>query len=140
MSLDPTLAPLVLRLGVGAVFIAHALAKAFTFTFAGTAQYFAAHGFPGWTAYPVFFVELAGGAALLAGLRTRWVALALLPVIVGAIKPHAGNGWMFTAPGGGWEYPAFLLVALVAVALGGSGPYSLDAFLARARRSEYARG
>lgn len=138
MSLDSRFAPfapLALRLGVGVVFLAHAFAKAFSFTFAGTAQYFAAHGFPAWTVYPVFLAELAGGAALIAGFRTRWVALGLVPVILGAIKPHAGNGWMFTAPGGGWEYPAFLFVALVAVALGGSGAYSLDAFLARTARS-----
>ena len=38
---------------LGAVFLAHAGAKAFIFTFAGTAQYFEAHGFPGWTAWPV---------------------------------------------------------------------------------------
>jgi putative oxidoreductase len=118
--------PLALRLGLGAVFLAHAGAKALVFTFPGTAAYFEANGFPGWTAYPVFAAELLGGVALLLGFRTRAVALALVPVLVGALRPHLANGWMFTATGGGWEYVAFLLVALVALALAGPGAHALD--------------
>lgn len=124
--------PTVLRVALGAVFLAHAGAKAFIFTFAGTAQFFEAHGFPGWTAWPVFLAELLGGLALVAGFRTRWVALGLVPVMLGALKPHLVNGWMFTNSGGGWEYVAFLLLALVAQALLGSGAYALDG--ARAAR------
>ncbi|QSQ21889.1 DoxX family protein [Pyxidicoccus parkwayensis] len=123
----------VLRVALGAVFLAHAGAKAFIFTFAGTAQFFEAHGFPGWTAWPVFFAELLGGLALVAGFRTRLVALALVPVMIGALKPHIGNGWMFTSAGGGWEYVAFLIFALVTQALIGSGAFALDG--ARERRS-----
>ncbi|MBJ6765002.1 DoxX family protein [Myxococcaceae bacterium JPH2] len=129
--LAPTVAPAaaaaLLRGALGAVFLAHAYAKLFLFTLPGTAQFFEAHGFPGWTAYPVFIVELLGGLALLAGFRTRWVALGLIPVMLGALKPHLGNGWMFSSAGGGWEYVAFLIVALAAQALLGSGLYSLDA-------------
>jgi putative oxidoreductase len=120
------LAPLVLRLGLGAVFVAHALAKAFTFTFPGTEQFFVAVGFPAWTVYPVFAAELLGGLALIAGFRVRWVALALIPVLLGALRPHLGNGWMFTNQGGGWEYVAFLIVALVGQAFAGAGAYALD--------------
>jgi putative oxidoreductase len=96
------------------------------FTFPGTAAFFAAHGFPGWTAYPVCAAELFGGLALVAGFQVRAVALALVPIMLGALAPHVGNGWMFTNPGGGWEYVAFLLVALVAQALLGSGAFALD--------------
>lgn len=129
-SLAP-LGPLVLRLGLGAVFVAHAHAKAALFTFPGTAAFFAAHGFPGWAAYPVFALELLGGLALLAGLQTRWVALSLVPVMLGALVPHADKGWMFTGEGGGWEYPAFLVVALLAQVCLGGGAYALDAALSR---------
>lgn len=124
------LAPTLLRTALGVVFLAHAYAKAFVFTFPGTEAYFGAHGFPGWTVYPVFAAELAGGLALLAGFRTRTVALLLIPVMLGALRPHLGNGWMFTAAGGGWEYVAFILITLLAQALLGSGAYSLDARLA----------
>jgi len=120
------LAPTALRCALGAVFLAHAYAKALVFTFPGTAAYFETHGFPGWTAYPVFLAELLGGVALLAGFQVRAVSLALVPIMLGALIPHIGSGWMFTNPGGGWEYVAFLLVALVAQALLGSGAFALD--------------
>jgi putative oxidoreductase len=128
-----SLAPTALRVALGAVFLAHAYAKAFVFTFPGTVQFFAASGFPGWTAYPVFAAELLGGVALILGFRTREVAALLVPVMLGALKTHLGNGWMFTSPGGGWEYVAFLIGALVAQAFAGGGAYALDSALARAR-------
>ncbi|MBU8896748.1 DoxX family protein [Corallococcus sp. M34] len=124
--LAPAAAATLLRWALGAVFLAHAYAKLFLFTLPGTAQFFEAHGFPGWTAYPVFIVELLGGLALLTGFRSRWVSLGLIPVMLGALKPHLGNGWMFSSAGGGWEYVAFLIAALAAQALLGSGLYSLD--------------
>jgi putative oxidoreductase len=119
-------APTALRAALGLVFIAHAYGKAFVFTFAGTERYFAAHGFPAWTVYPVFAAELLGGLALLAGFRVRAVALAIIPVMLGALRPHLGNGWLFTSTGGGWEYPAFLIVALLAQALLGAGALAFD--------------
>jgi putative oxidoreductase len=118
------LAALLLRLGLGAVFTAHALAKVLVFTLPGTVSFFAAHGLPGWAAYPVFLAELAGGVALLAGIWTRLVALGLLPVMAGALLVHWPSGWMFTAPGGGWEYVAFLMIALGAQALLGDGAFA----------------
>ncbi|AUX40539.1 membrane protein [Sorangium cellulosum] len=118
------LAALVLRLGLGAVFLAHAAAKVFVFTLPGTVAFFTSSGFPGWTAYPVFLAELLGGAALVAGFKTRLVALALLPVMAGALLVHLPSGWMFTSPGGGWEYVAFLMVTLLAQALLGDGAFA----------------
>lgn len=115
------LGPLALRIGLGVVFLAHAYAKAFIFTFKGTAAFFAAHGFPSWTVLPVFLAETLGGLALLLGVQVRLVSLGLLLVILGALKPHVANGWSFMAPGGGWEYPAFIAVALVAQVLLGAG-------------------
>jgi putative oxidoreductase len=129
------LAPTALRIALGTVFVAHAYAKAFVFTFAGTAAFFAAHGFPGWTAYPVFAAELLFGLALIAGYRTRVAALSLIPIMFGALVPHISLGWMFTNAGGGWEYVAFLLVALGAQALLGSGAYALDASAQAASRT-----
>jgi len=110
-----------LRVAIGLVMLAHAAAKYFLYTLPGTAAFFAQHGFPGWTAYPVFLLEMVGGALLLLGWQTRWVSVALLPVMLGAWLVHAPNGWMFTAPNGGWEYPAFLILALAAQAMLGNG-------------------
>lgn len=119
-------APTALRAALGLVFVAHAYGKAAVFTFPGTEAYFAANGFPTWTVYPVFAAELLGGLALLAGFRVRAVALALVPVMIGALKPHVGNGWLFSSSGGGWEYPAFLVVALVVQAVLGAGAFAFD--------------
>ena len=115
-------AALVLRVSLGVMYIAHSLVlKYFTFTLAGTAQFFASLGLPGALAYLTFWAELIGGVLLVAGIGTRVVALALIPILVGATWVHAGNGWVFSAANGGWEYPVFLIAAsLVLVLLGGS--------------------
>ena len=108
----------LLRVAIGIMFIAHSvLLKYFTFTLAGTAQYFDSIGLPGSLAYGVFALEAIGGVLLVLNIATRWVALALVPVLLGAMWVHLGNGWVFSAPNGGWEYPLFLIVISVVVAL-----------------------
>lgn len=59
------------------------------------------------------------------GVQARWVALALLPVVLGATWAHSGNGWMFAFANGGWEYPAYLCVLCVAQFLLGDGSFAL---------------
>ena len=121
----------LLRVALGLMFVAHALLKYAVFTLAGTAQYFESIGLPGLLGYAVFWAELVGGLALLAGLGTRWVSAALVPVLLGATWAHAGNGWVFSAPEGGWEYPAFLAAAATVQALLGDGRFALGNLIAR---------
>lgn len=116
---------LVLRVSLGVMFIAHALLKYFVFTLPGTVGFFEKIGLPGPLAYAVFAAELAGGALLILGIATRWVALALVPVLLGAAWVHLPNGWVFSAPNGGWEYPAFLAAAALAQAMLGNGAHAL---------------
>jgi putative oxidoreductase len=111
----------LLRVSLGTMWIAHALLKLLVFTLPGTAQFFDSVGLPGWLAYPVFGVEILGGIALLLGLYARQVALALVPVLAAAAWVHLPNGWVHTSPGGGWEYPVFLIVASLALWLLGDG-------------------
>lgn len=111
----------MLRISLGLMWIAHALLKLLVFSLPGTAQFFASVGIPGVFAYPVFAAELAGGLSLLLGLYARQVALALVPIMAVAAWVHLPNGWVFTSTGGGWEYPAFLVVASVALWLLGDG-------------------
>ena len=130
IAVDQVTAPyaaVLLRLTLGAVFIAHGLFKVLVLTLPETAIFFAAHGFPGWTVYPVFAAELLGGAALLAGFYTRVVALTLLPVLAGAFSVHWPNGWYFGAPHGGWEYIAVLAAALLVQAGLGDGRFAASA-------------
>lgn len=118
---------LLLRVSLGVMFIAHSLVlKWMTFTLAGTAQYFESIGLPAFLAYVTFFAELIGGILLVLGVQSRWVALGLLPILAGATWVHLGNGWVFSAPGGGWEYPLYLIVLSVAQALLGDGAYALS--------------
>jgi putative oxidoreductase len=122
-------AALVLRVALGAMFIAHALLKYTVFTLPGTVKFFSSIGLPGPLAYVVFFAELIGGALILLGLGTRWAAAILVPILLGATWAHAGNGWLFSAPNGGWEYPLFLTLAAAALALLGDGKFALASFL-----------
>jgi putative oxidoreductase len=116
----------LLRVSLGVMFLAHSVVlKLFTFGLAGTAGYFASIGLPPSLAYVVFAAEAIGGALLIANVATAWVSLALIPVLAGAFWVHAGNGWVFSAAGGGWEYPLFLILVSVVV--------SLQAFAARSR-------
>lgn len=116
----------LLRITLGVMFIAHALLKYFVFTLPGTAQFFGSLGLPEFLAYPTFAAELVGGVLLLAGIQTRLVALALVPVLLGATWAHAGNGWLFSAPNGGWEYPLFLTIAAIVQSLLGAGSFALQ--------------
>ena len=113
----------LLRVALGIMFIAHSVVlKYFTFTLAGTAQYFSSIGLPAPLAYVVFALEAIGGVLLVLNIATRWVALGLVPVLLGAMWVHLGNGWVFSAPNGGWEYPLFLIVISIVVALQDYGP------------------
>jgi putative oxidoreductase len=126
--IDPrtaSLGALLLRLSLGAMFIAHASFKYFVFTLPGTAQFFASVGFPGPLAYVVFAAELIGGAMLVLGVYARWVALAFVPLLLGATTVHWGNGWAFDSKGGGWEYPVFWAVVLVVQSMIGDGALAL---------------
>ncbi|MEM9302148.1 MAG: DoxX family protein [Pseudomonadota bacterium] len=117
----------LLRVSLGIIYLAHSVyLKLFVFTLPGTAQFFESLGLPAFAAYAVFAVEAIGGTALILGLKTRWASIALVPVALGATWAHLGSGWLFSAQGGGWEYPAFLAVATIAQALLGSGALALD--------------
>ena len=120
------LAAAVLRVSMGILFLAHAYLKIAIFTPAGTAQFFESIGFPGFLAYIVIAAELTGGIALITGFATRWVSLALIPILLGSIyAPHGAAGFIFSNQGGGWEFPAFWAVTLAVQSLLGDGAYAL---------------
>jgi putative oxidoreductase len=125
MNNNTDYAALVLRVGMGTMFVAHGLLKILVFTLPGAAGFFEQVGFPGWMAYVVTFAEIGGGVLLLAGIGVRTVSLALIAVLTGALVVHFGNGWVFSNPNGGWEYPAFLIIASVVQALLGPGRFAV---------------
>ena len=118
---------LILRLSLGIMFLAHAGLKVFVYTPEGAAGFFQSVGLPGSFAYLAIFAETIAGVALILGLATRYVSLAMIPLLVGTILfVHGGNGWVFSNEGGGWEYSAFLIAASFTQALIGGGAYSLS--------------
>ena len=118
-------AALLLRLSLGVMFLAHTGLKIFVFTIPGTVGFFESIGYPGFLAYVVILAEGLGGLALILGIQVRLVSAGLIPVLLGALMVHLPNGWLFTAPNGGWEFPAFWTLALAVQALLGAGAYAV---------------
>jgi putative oxidoreductase len=96
-----------LRVSTGILFLAHGWMKISVFTVPGTVAFCESLGLPGILAYLTI------------------VSLALIPVLLGAVWAHSGNGWSFSAEGGGWEYPLFWAVLQAAVTALGSGAFAL---------------
>ena len=94
-------AALLLRASLGGLFLAHAALKIFVFTPAGTAGFFASLGLPPALAYATMAAEVVGGVALILGVWSRLAALALIPVLLGAILTvHGPAGFFFTTANG----------------------------------------
>ena len=115
----------LLRLSLGSMWISHALLKLLVFTMPGFQGFLASQGMPVFIAWPVVLMELAGGILILLGLHGRIASLALLPILAGATLAHIGNGWVFSAPNGGWEYPVFLIAASFVHVLLGDGAFAI---------------
>ena len=126
-------AALTLRVSVGVMFFAYGfLMKVVGFGPAAFADYIASLGYPAALAYYIIVVETAGGLMLIAGLWSRWVSLAALPILLGATLEHFPNGWIFSNEHGGWSYPAFWAATLIVQMLLGDGTYALRPAVERA--------
>lgn len=126
----------LLRISLGLMFIAHSVVlKYFEYTLAGTAQFFESIGLPAFLAYVVFWAEAVGGVLLVLGIRTREVSALMIPILVGALWAHSGNGWVFSNANGGWEYPLYLTVLSAAQVLLGEGAFALSRTSTRSRGS-----
>jgi len=115
----------LLRLGLGVMWIAHALLKWFVFTIPGFAVWLESQGIPAFMAWPVFLLELTGGVMILIGFYGRYFSAILVPILLVAAWTHVSNGWLHTSAGGGWEYPMFLVVASIAHVLLGDGRFAM---------------
>ncbi len=125
-TLNPAYGAFILRLSLGIMAVAHGLLKVLVFTVPGTVGYFASLGLPAPVAYATMATEVVGGALLILGLYVRPVAALFVPVMLGALVfGHINNGWVFSNPNGGWEYPAFLAAASLAQVFLGAGAFAL---------------
>ena len=133
--MDFDIALVVLRVGIGTIFVAHGLQKLMGW-WGGPGW----AGFKGFIAYmglkpPLFWAsislvaELGGGIALILGLLVPLAAAGLVAqTITLMIKVHWPNG--FWSPAGGIEFPIALLVGAFTVQVLGPGAWALDASLA----------
>jgi putative oxidoreductase len=121
---------LIIRLTVGGVLLAHGIIKLMTTTIgAFAAGSMARRGIePALVcAYIIYFNETIGAACLMLGLFTRFVAASIaIQLAVITFLVSWPNGFAFTSPKGGWEYPLLWGLVAFAIALRGGGPYSLD--------------
>ncbi len=128
----------VMRVVVGAIFVAHGAQKLFTYGLAGTTGAFGQMGIPlaGIAAPLITFLEFFGGLALIAGFLTRFVSVGLVFNMIGAIAfVHLSAGFFMPK---GYEFALVLLAGSLALAIAGGGSISLDSLIA-SRRQQTAR-
>lgn len=124
-------APTLLRLAVGAVFVAHGAQKLFVFGHDGVTGFLAQLGLPApaLAAALLTAVEFLGGAALVLGVGTRVAAAALAVVMAGAFAlVHASGGFFLP---NGYEYVLTLFAANVSLVLTGPGAVAVDNLISR---------
>lgn len=127
-----SLALLIARIGLGIVFVAHGWQKFDEMGVKAVGAGFAKMGVPApeLAAYFATFVELIGGAALLAGAFTAVAGGLLFLDMLGALLfVHIKNG-VFVGEGG-YELVVALGVGSLLLAVFGAGRYSVDGMLGK---------
>jgi putative oxidoreductase len=129
------LAWLIVRVTAGGMLLVHGITKLTSSSIAGFASgSLARRGIEPSVplAYLIFFLETVGAICIILGLFTRAFALAIgIEFLVITFVAHWPNGFGFSNPRGGWEYPLFWGLIILAIGLRGGGPYSLDRMLGR---------
>jgi len=129
------LAWLLVRLTAGGFLLVHGLQKVMGTTItAFAANSMARRGIePALLfAYVVWFLELAGAVCIMLGLFTRLFAgMIFVEFLVIVFVAQWRNGFVWNSTGGGWEYPAFWGLIILAILIRGGGPYSVDRKIGR---------
>ncbi|WP_420954623.1 DoxX family protein [Bacillus haynesii] len=124
----------ILRLVTGLTFLLHGLSK-FQGGIENTVGFFSSVGIPGFLAYIVAIIELAGGALMILGLGTRVIGLLFAIVMLGAIfTVKLSAGFMGTDGGAGYELDVTLLAMSVYLGLSGSRMLSLGEIILKSRK------
>jgi putative oxidoreductase len=135
---------LILRIGLGVIFVAHGCQKVFGW-FGGhglegtAAMMHGGLGIPVPLAYVASFTELLGGLAVLLGLFTRIGAAGIAVVMVVAIATvHWKNGFFLEKQG--FEYPMALLAMALSLIVAGPGRIAIADLEGRLIGSRHEKG
>ncbi len=118
------LALLLLRLGLGLIFVYHGYPKLFTHMHE-TVQAFPRMGFPAYFAYIAGIFEFFGGWLLVLGLFTRIAALLLAgEMAIAIVRVHIPQGGLMAVSN--YQFPLAMAVGAFALVAVGAGAISLD--------------
>jgi len=138
---SPGLGMLLLRLPIGAVMFTAGWLKLTEFGVPMFAKELATRHvpLPEFAAWMVTILEIGGGALIVIGLFSRVLALLLtIDMVVAIVLVTIHMGFMNANGKPGMELNLLLIGGLLAIALAGPGPISLDHVLGRGRSSEAA--
>ncbi len=126
-AVDLALAPyglFILRVALGFDWIVHAFLKTWRGMYTHEAL-LAKNGITPLLAWPTFSLEVIGGTMLIIGFYSRQAAAVLLIFLGVVVWIKWPVGWLYSNPGGGWEYPMLWLFAQLCLVLAGDGAYAL---------------
>ena len=128
--LEPLSYPLI-RFVAGAMMVPHGYAKVFG-GIEGTTKFFASVGLePALTlAWYVGLLELVGGVCVAFGFLTRFMSAQLVGLLaVATFYIHLPSGFLWVK--GGFEYPLFWMIIMIAITIQGGGKLSVDNLMAK---------
>jgi putative oxidoreductase len=144
-QMDESWVGLILRLTLGFVMFPHGAQKLLGwyggFGFSGTMGFFTETMHLPWlVAFLVIIGESFGSVALLSGLLTRFTAVSLAVIMVGAIvTTHLTHGffmnWFGKQAGEGYEYHLLVIGIGLALLVTGAGKWSVDKVIAERIRT-----
>ncbi|TLS51248.1 DoxX family protein [Paenibacillus antri] len=124
----------MMRVAMGIIFLFHGVAK-FQMGLGNVDAWFSSIGIPGFLAYFVAALELAGGILLIIGLFTRYVSALFVVMLIGAIvTTKLSLGLLGDGQMAGYELDlGFILVSLYLAVATESSSLSMDRLIMNKR-------
>ena len=135
---DESFTALIIRLTLGLVLLPHGLQKligAFGGSgFTATMDAMTGMGLPAIVVFLIIIAESFGSLSLILGFGTRFSALSITLIMIGAFFIHLPNGffmnWFGAQSGEGFEYHLLATGLGIASLISGGGKFSLDKVIA----------
>jgi putative oxidoreductase len=119
--LRPSLSIALLRIGMGLVFMSHAIIRLVDYSLPGFGDFLSSRGFPAgfYLAWAVTIFELVGGLLMVSRKFVKWFCIGeTIILLTGIVIVHSPNGWFVVGKTlGGPEYSVVLITVLTAIFL-----------------------